>query len=68
VRVSLPFTHKTLALKFDLAVLLRDISLTHENSCQSAVDGKSCKVLFKNLGMEADSSNVSLLFTASKNR
>jgi uncharacterized repeat protein (TIGR04052 family) len=68
VRFSLPFTHKTLAIKFDLAVLLRDISLTRENSCQSAVDGKSCKVLFKNLGMEADSSNVSLLFTASINR
>jgi len=64
VRVSLPFTEKTSAIKFDLAVLLNDIALTRDNSCQSAVDEESCKVLFKNLDMAANSSNESLLFTA----
>jgi uncharacterized repeat protein (TIGR04052 family) len=67
VKVSLPFTDTTLALKFDLAVLLRDIALTRDNSCQSAVDEESCKVLFKNLNMESNSSNESLLFTGQKN-
>ena len=68
VSVSLPFTEKTSAIKFDLAVLLHDIALTRENSCQSAVDEESCKTLFKNLNMAADSNNKSLLFTAQKNR
>jgi uncharacterized repeat protein (TIGR04052 family) len=66
VKVSLPFTDKALALKFDLAVLLRDIALTRDNSCQSAADEESCKVLFRNLNMESDSSNKSLLFTGEK--
>lgn len=64
VKVYLPFTEKTSAIKFDLTVLIRDIALTRDNSCQSAVDEQSCKVLFKNLDMAADSSNESLLFTA----
>lgn len=64
VIVSLPFTERTSAIKFDLAVLLNHIVLTRDNSCQSAVDEESCKVLFKNLDMAANSSNKSLLFTA----
>jgi hypothetical protein len=64
VRISLPFTDKISVIRFDLAVLLNDIALTRDNSCQSAVDEESCKVLFKNLDMAADSINESLLFTA----
>jgi uncharacterized repeat protein (TIGR04052 family) len=67
VSVSLPFTDQTSAINFDLAVLLHDIALTRENSCQSAVDEESCKTLFKNLGMATDSKNKSLLFKAQKN-
>ena len=64
VKVSLPFTEQTSVIKFDLAVLLRGIALTRQNSCQSALDEDSCKVLFKNLGMSVDVSVESLLFTA----
>jgi uncharacterized repeat protein (TIGR04052 family) len=64
VRISLPFTDKISVIRFDLAVLLNDIALTRDNSCQSAVDEESCKVLFKNLDMAADSINELLLFTA----
>jgi uncharacterized repeat protein (TIGR04052 family) len=64
VKVSLPFTERTSVIKFDLAVLLRGIALTRQNSCQSALDEDSCKVLFKNLGMAVDVSVESLLFTA----
>jgi uncharacterized repeat protein (TIGR04052 family) len=67
VKVSVPYTDKRSVLKFDLTLLLRDIALTRENSCQSAPDEESCKVLFKNLDMAADGSNESLLFKAQKN-
>ena len=64
VIVSLPFSEKSSVIKFDLAVLLRGIALTRDNSCQSAVDEESCKVLFKNSGMTDYSKKKSLLFTA----
>lgn len=64
VVVSLPFATQTTVIEFDLAVLIRGIELTRKNSCQSAVDEESCKVLFKNIGMNSNSNNGSLLFKA----
>lgn len=61
VSISLPFTHQTSTIVFDLAVLIRDINLTRKNGCQSAIDEDSCKTLFKNLGMNSNNSNNTLL-------
>jgi len=67
VVVSFPFTTQATTIEFDLAALIRGIELTRENSCQSAVDEGSCKVLFNNLGMNLGSSNGSVLFKANNN-
>ena len=62
VIVSLPFTDQASVIAFDLAALIRDIHLTRNNGCQSAVDEDSCKMLFKNLGINSNDSNKTLLF------
>jgi len=67
VVVSLPFTTQITTIEFDLAVLIRGIELTRENSCQSAVDEESCKVLFNNIGINSNSHNGSVLFKAKNN-
>jgi uncharacterized repeat protein (TIGR04052 family) len=67
VSVSLPFTLENSTIEFDLALLVRDVGLARKNSCQSAADEESCKKLFKNLGLGANSSNESLLFKTKNN-
>jgi uncharacterized repeat protein (TIGR04052 family) len=67
VSVSLPFTLENSTIEFDLALLVRDVRLARKNSCQSAADEKSCKILFKNLGLGANNSNESLLFKTKNN-
>jgi uncharacterized repeat protein (TIGR04052 family) len=67
VSVSLPFTLENSTIEFDLALLVRDVGLARKNSCQSAADEESCKMLFENLGLGANSSNESLLFKTKNN-
>lgn len=62
VVVSLPFTSLITTIEFDLSVLINDITLTRANSCQSSVDEESCKVLFKNLGINTNNTDQSMLF------
>ncbi|TWX57029.1 MbnP family copper-binding protein [Colwellia hornerae] len=62
VVISLPFTSQITTIEFDLAALIADIALTRANSCQSAVDEESCKVLFKNLGINTNNTDQSMLF------
>lgn len=62
VVISLPFTSQKTTIEFDLAALIADIALTRANSCQSAVDEESCKVLFKNLGINTNNTDQSMLF------
>jgi len=65
--VSLPFTKQNKTIGFDLEMLIRDVELTRKNSCQSAIDEDSCKVLFKNLDMNTNKSGISRMFKAQKN-
>jgi uncharacterized repeat protein (TIGR04052 family) len=67
VSVSLPFTLGNSTIEFDLASLVRDVGLTRKNSCQSATDKESCKMLFENLGFGANISNKPLLFKIKNN-
>ncbi|MBA6304091.1 MbnP family copper-binding protein [Colwellia sp. MB02u-14] len=67
VSVSLPFTLENSTIEFNLALLVRDVRLARKNSCQSAADEESCKMLFKNLGLGANTSNESLLFKTKNN-
>ncbi|AOW76769.1 hypothetical protein A3Q34_07835 [Colwellia sp. PAMC 20917] len=62
VVVSLPFTSLITTIEFDLSALITDITLTRANSCQSSVDEESCKVLFKNLGINTNNTDQSMLF------
>jgi uncharacterized repeat protein (TIGR04052 family) len=67
VSVALPFTLENSTIEFDLALLVRDVGLASKNSCQSAIDEESCKMLFKNLGLGVNTSNESLLFKTKNN-
>jgi uncharacterized repeat protein (TIGR04052 family) len=62
--ISLPFTQGTTHIALDLSVLLNNVELTRENSCQSSPDKQSCKVLFENLGLNTLENNEQLLFKA----
>lgn len=64
VVISLPFTQETTHIALDLSVLFNNLEITHENSCQSSPDEKSCKILFENLGMNTIENNEQLLFKA----
>jgi uncharacterized repeat protein (TIGR04052 family) len=66
VVIALPFNSQTNTIEFDLAVLVNDIGLTRKNSCQSAGDEESCKVLFKNLGIHSNTTNGSILLNEQK--
>ena len=67
VHISFPYNQQTKAIEFDLEVLIRGVELTRKNSCQSAVDEDSCKVLFRNLDMGANNKGISKMFKAQKN-
>jgi len=67
VVVSLPFTKETTNIELNLAVLLHELVLKRENSCQSSFDEEDCKVLFDNLGLNELSNNEQLLFKSKIN-
>jgi len=51
ILMSMPFPHNSNNITLDLAVLLNDLHLTKNHSCQSSPKNKHCKKLFKNLGI-----------------
>lgn len=53
VLMELPFNTITKSIDIDLAGLLKGVTVTKNNSCQSAPDDKNCQQLLNNIGVNS---------------